>query len=372
MDESNEILGMLRDAAGDFITGRYDPTVLRHESLRPRGADRAMWREMGEMGWLGLGLTEASGGSGLGLGGDTALAELFGQTLFAAPFVACASMPADLLGHGDSAAGRDLTGMLQAGEHFLTLAWQERAGQLEPDDFSTLLRDGKVDGGKLFVPAVEVDTILLVAAMHEGQLVIVAVAADGPGVLVAQAAAGIGASASVTFKDAPILFGGPLFEGEAAVAALRNTLAAGRIALAAQLAGLAQGCLEKTIAYVGQRVQFNHPIGAFQTIQHRCVDLHIAVRLAAASWRHALARFEVEPRAAATEAAVSAAKARCGEVAIRVAREAVQMHGAMGFAEEVDIGFYLRSALHLSSLLGGPHAHRRRFVQHAQEKVTHG
>ncbi|MES2320773.1 MAG: acyl-CoA dehydrogenase family protein [Pseudomonadota bacterium] len=363
---------MLRDAAGDFITGRYDPASLRVASLSPRGADRAMWREMGEMGWLGLGLDEARGGSGLGLAGDTALAELFGRTLFAAPFVAGASMPADLLGQSDTAACRDLSDMLRAGERLVTLAWQEHAGQIAPDEFSTRLVDEKVSGCKKFVPVAEADAILLVPAMHRGALVIVAVAADGPGVVLAQAAAGIGASATVTLDQAPILFGGPLFEGEAAQSALRRTLAAGRIALAAQLAGLAHGCLEKTIAYVGQRVQFNHPIGAFQTIQHRCVDLHIAVRLASASWRHALVQFESAPASAATEAAVSAAKARCGEVAIRVAREAVQMHGAMGFAEEVDIGFYLRSALHLSSLLGGPQAHRRRFVLHAQEKVNHG
>ncbi len=372
MDESNEILGMLRDAASDFVAGRYDPASLRQESLHPRAADRKMWREMGEMGWLGLALDEGRGGSGLGMGGDTTLAQLFGQTLFSAPFVACSSMPAELLAHMDGSAARDLISLLQKGERLFALGWQERAGQIEPGQTETELLEGKVSGCKLFVGGLEPDAILLVSAIYRGRMAIVAVAADGPGVSIAYDAAGIGASATVTLTQAPVLFDGPLLDGDEAHAALRRTLSAGRVALAAQLAGLAQGCLDKTIAYVGQRVQFNHPIGAFQTIQHRCVDLHIAVQLAAASWRHALVQFEAAPASTATEASISAAKARCGEVAIRVARESVQMHGAMGFAEEVDIGFYLRSALHLSSLLGGPQAHRRRFVQYSQEKVTHG
>lgn len=373
MDESDDILAMLRDAAGDFIQRRYNPAQLRRGSLSPRAADRELWREMAHMGWLGLGLLETRGGSGLGLGGAATLAELFGRTLYAAPFVACATMPTELIGAAGNAAGRDLAGMLQEGERLLTVAWQEAAGQMEPCRANTGLHDGAVSGRKLFVPAVQADSILLVCADRGGEPVIVAVRADGPGVNLELAAAGVGSYATVVLDRAPILFGAPLLEGEEAAAALARTLAAGRIALSAQLAGLAAGCLAKTIDYVNGRVQFGHPIGTFQTIQHRCVDLHMAVLLAGASWRNALARYEAAPLCAATEASISAAKSRCGDVAIRVAREAVQMHGAMGFAEEVDIGFYLRSALQASSQLGSPSQHRRRFVQYTSPaKDLHG
>jgi alkylation response protein AidB-like acyl-CoA dehydrogenase len=362
MDDSEDILAMLRDAASDFIVGRYDKTVLRRDSLKPRPVDRALWREMGEMGWLGLGLPEDGGGSGLGIAGATTLAELFGRILYAAPFVSCASMPSELLGALGGAPARELEAMLLAGERLLTLAWQESAGQIEPGVPATRLRDGRITGRKLFVPSVQNDSVLLVYATHEGKPVLAAVAADATGVTFESTAAGINSYATVNFDDAPLMMGA-VGEGGRATAALEKALSAGRIMLSAQLAGLAAGCLEETIAYVNQRVQFGHPIGVFQTIQHRCVDLHIATMLANASWRNAQSAYEIDPVAPRTQAAISAAKARCGDVAIKVARESVQMHGAMGFAEEVDIGFYLRSALQVSSLLGGPQQHRRRFVQ---------
>lgn len=363
MTESEDILAMLHDAATDFIGGRYDKALLRRDSLRPRPVDRGLWREMGDMGWLGLGLPEASGGSGLGISGATTLAELFGRTLYAAPFVTCASMPSELLGALSSAPARELEAMLLAGERLLTLAWQESAGQIETGLPATRLQGASITGSKLFVPSVQDDSVLLVYAAHEGEPVLVAIAANAPGVSFESAAAGISSCATVHFKEAPLMFGAPVGAGPEAAAAFERALSAGRIMLSAQLAGLAAGCLEQTIAYVNQRVQFGHPIGVFQTIQHRCVDLHIATMLANASWRNAQKAYAADPGSAATQAAISAAKARCGDVAIKVARESVQMHGAMGFAEEVDIGFYLRSAMQLSSLLGGPQQQRRRFVQ---------
>ena len=373
MDDSDDILAMLRDAASDFINGRYDRAILRRDSLRPRAVDRTLWREMGNMGWLGLGLPEARGGADLGIGGATTLAGLFGRKLVGAPFVTCASMTSAILEVLDSGPARELEAILLAGERLLTLAWQESAGQIEPTLPSTCLVGGKLSGVKMFVPMVQDDSVLLVYAAHDGVPVLVAVAANGPGVVFESVAAGIGSYATVTFEQAPLLFGGAVAEGMAAASAVARALSVGRIGLSAQLAGIASGCLEETIAYVSERVQFGHPIGVFQSIQHRCVDLHIATMLANASWRHAQAAWVAAPDAPTTQAAISAAKARCGEVAIKVAREAVQMHGAMGFAEEVDIGFYLRSALQAASLLGGPQQHRRRFVQlHALQEEYHG
>ncbi|MES2258547.1 MAG: acyl-CoA dehydrogenase family protein [Pseudomonadota bacterium] len=363
MDQSDDILAMLRDAAGDFIGGRFDAAGLQRDPLEPRAVDRALWTEMADMGWLAVALPEEAGGSGLGLVGVTALAELFGRTQFPAPFVACAAMPSVLLAQAPAPAGAALTPLLHGGERLMTLAWQEQAGQIELGTPATRLQRGTVTGRKLFVPGVQADSVLLVYASRDGVPALVAVAADGPGVIVELAAAGSGTYASVNFEQAPVLNETVLLAGEVATGALQAALSAGRIALSAQLAGLAAGCLEKTIAYVGDRVQFGQPIGTFQAIQHRCVDLHIDVLLAGASWRHALAAFTENPALASTQAAVSAAKARCGEVAVKVARQAVQMHGAMGFAEESGVGSYLRAALQGASHLGGPDQHRRRFVQ---------
>ncbi|WP_076590822.1 acyl-CoA dehydrogenase family protein [Herminiimonas arsenitoxidans] len=372
MDVADDISSILRDAASTYIAGRYDPADLQKDSLKPRLVDRRLWREMAEMGWLGICLPESVGGSELGLDGAVVLSEVFGRTLFPVPFATAVCMPSELIrvalndGVSDAAAAIEFSQWIIAGERLLTLAWQERPGQMFVEQAETVLKDGKVSGRKIFVPALEEDSVLLVQVSNDGESAVVAVAADAPGVSYELFASGLGSYATVTFDAAPILHTRPLLQGRSAEAALRRALAAGRIVLSAQLAGLASGCLEKTIKYVGERVQFNRPIGSFQTIQHRCVDLHIDTLLAAASWRNAVHCWPQDESidiSHASDAAISAAKARCGDTAMKVAKQAVQMHGAMGFAEEVDVGFYLRAAMQSASILGDAHAHRRHFVQ---------
>jgi len=373
MTEDDEVAAMLRDAANDYLAGRYDAANLQKNSLRPRAADRALWREMAEMGWLGLCLPEAAGGADIGIGGAVILAETFGQRLFLEPFVTAVCIPSELIraglaspDHANIRAAEALASVLISGERLLSVAWQEHPDQLDPEPIQTVLRDGRVYGRKMFVQAVESDTLLLVPVATADGLNIVAVSADAPGVTLELAAAGLGSQATVSFEGAAIWQGMLLLQGAAAEMALQRALTAGRIVLSAQLTGLANGCLQKTIDYVGARVQFGRAIGSFQTIQHRCVDLHIDAMLAGASWRHAQQCWQQESGhalpTAATSVAVSAAKARCSEVAVKVARQAVQMHGAMGFAEEVDIGFYLRAAMHAAASLGNAYTHRRRFM----------
>ena len=129
--------------------------------------------------------------------------------------------------------------------------------------------------------------------------------------------------------------------------------------------------LERTISFVNDRVQFARPIGSFQTIRHRCVDMHIATQLAGATWRNALALFE-QGNADAIAQAASAAKARCADTAQRVGREAIQMHGAMGFTEEADIGLFVREGLRGYAALGSPSLHRRRFHSLHLAEVANG
>lgn len=362
-DDDIDITGPLRDSVADFLGGH--PAAASRDAVlgAPQPVDRALWRELAELGWLSLALPEPLGGLGLGLREATVLTEQFGRAAFLMPYVAATVMPAALLSVGDdSPLVQELAASMAGGERLLTLAWQEHVGEIDPERPSTRVDAGRLYGRKCFVAAVEDDSILLVTAVSGDELVVVAVEAGAGGVTKRVSASGGGTLAEVTFDGARILHDRPLLTGKPAGTALNRALEAGRVALAAQLAGLAAGCLEKTVRYVGDRVQFARPIGSFQTIRHRCVDLHIAIGLADASWRHAAS--------SQTPDAVSAAKARCGDTALRVTREAIQMHGAMGFTEEGGIGRYARAALADSSWLGSPAAHRRRFLS-AREEASH-
>ncbi len=121
--------------------------------------------------------------------------------------------------------------------------------------------------------------------------------------------------------------------------------------------------LEMTLDYLRTRVQFGKPIGSFQALQHRAVDLHMQKELAAAVLEEALAQLDSDPEPAARAAAASRLKARCADAAVKITRETMQMHGAIGFTDEYDAGLYLKRALTLAAWLGSATAHRRRYAQ---------
>jgi alkylation response protein AidB-like acyl-CoA dehydrogenase len=355
---------MLRQSAEDFLTGSHSPSRLRGWIGRARPVESSLWRDIAVLGWTGLLLPESLGGSGLGLNEATVLCGVMGERLFAEPFVGCCVMPSLLLAQAETGpASEQLANWLCSGERLLTLAWQEQPGQLQADVIECKVEEGRLTGRKVFVLGCEPHAVLLVCAIEHGQVVIVAVAADAPGVHIEAFAAGVGAQYHVEFDQAPLLFPQPLLVGQPAIKALQLSLAGGRIALAAELAGQTTGCLQQTLDFVSQRFQFDRPLGSFQSVQHRCVDLSIEQTLAQASWQHALACYEQAPLTPQTQAAISAAKARCAQAAVITGRQAVQLHGAMGFAEEVDIGLYLRAAMFGSVWLGSVWGHRRQFAE---------
>jgi alkylation response protein AidB-like acyl-CoA dehydrogenase len=360
--DPDDLRAMLGQSAADWLAGST-------ASARPRGSlgtvrpvDRSLRREMAGLGWIGLALPESLGGSGLGLDEALVLTEAFGRHAFPEPFIATAVMPEFLLASaGEGPGAHSLAALhLEAGR-WLSLAWQERAGEIDLPPTQTRLDGLRLSGSKCFVPAVEGDTVLLVSAMRGDDMVIVAVDAAEPGVAVEPLAAGDGSSlARIRFDHAAIRNEGVLVSGRAAEAALSRAVAAGTLASAAQLAGLATASLDKTVAYVGARRQFGRAIGSFQSVQHRLVDLYTANRLANASWRHASHAFDSGTPDA--HRAISAAKARCADAASQAGRTAVQLHGAMGFTDEADIGLYLRAAMFHAAWLGNATQHRRRFA----------
>jgi alkylation response protein AidB-like acyl-CoA dehydrogenase len=120
---------------------------------------------------------------------------------------------------------------------------------------------------------------------------------------------------------------------------------------------------EMTMDYLRTRVQFNRPIGSFQALQHRSVDLYIQEQLSTVVLNDAIEALDERPNEAATMAAVSRAKARCSDAASLITRQAIQMHGGIGFTEDADVGLFVKRALVLSAGLGNSAYHRRRFLR---------
>jgi alkylation response protein AidB-like acyl-CoA dehydrogenase len=363
MTESEDIIKMLVESAGSFLGSRHTLDSQKGEIGQPLCLDRDLWSEMAQLGWLGLSLPERASGSGMGAMAAAALCEQLGQTLFPQPYIAAALMPAAILSAAESTAALELAQGLASGEELICLAWQEQAGQVDLPLPTTRLDNGALHGRKYFVAALEPDSVVLVSAESAGRLVILAVDAQAPGLSIERSATAQGSYCTVYFDGVQPRYTQALLTGGAAETALQQAIDVGRIATSAQLAGIARACLQQTVDYIGERMQFGRPIASFQAVRHRCVDLRIQVELAAASWRQAAAEFDSNPHSSAES--IYAAKARCGDAARDVGRAAVQLHGAMGFTVECDIGLYLRAALQYAAWLGSPVAMRRNFMRRA-------
>ncbi|GAA2071978.1 acyl-CoA dehydrogenase family protein [Actinomadura alba] len=148
----------------------------------------------------------------------------------------------------------------------------------------------------------------------------------------------------------------PVATGHAARRALEAALTTGAALLASEQLGLAERCLETTVAYVKTRYQFGRPIGSFQGLKHRLADLWVSISQARAVARYAAAcAAEGDPD---TAVAVAVAQAHCSTVAVRAAEECVQLHGGIGFTWEHPAHLYLKRAKSTSIAFGTPDRHR--------------
>jgi alkylation response protein AidB-like acyl-CoA dehydrogenase len=157
----------------------------------------------------------------------------------------------------------------------------------------------------------------------------------------------------VSLDDAP---GRQVAVGAAAEAAVDAGLAAGATVLAAEQLGLAQRCLDMTVAYVKERRQFARQVGSFQALKHRLADLWTTIALARAASRYAAACLAADDPDAPV--AVALAKSACCDAAVTAAQECVQLHGGIGFTWEHPAHLYLKRAKAASLTFGTPGAHR--------------
>ena len=252
-------------------------------------------------------------------------------------------------------------------------------GQLEPAQI-----DGKataqgeqvlIDGKKQLSCSGAARTDGLVYAREAGNPGLFWVPAGLPGIELTEERRIDGTALStLSFVKVAIPLANRLASGDAARVAVDYANDAARIAQGAELLGVARRALEITLEYLKTRVQFGKPIGSFQALQHRAVDACMQTELASACIADALEA--LDRGHAPIGAAASRIKARCADAAVSTTRLSIQLHGAIGYTDEHDIGLYFKRALKLASWLGGAAAHRRRFFElqpkEAEQEVRTG
>jgi alkylation response protein AidB-like acyl-CoA dehydrogenase len=365
-DDPDGTLAMLRDSVAAFAARHSGTKALRERRDRGGDFDGALWRAMADAGWVGLALPDEIGGPGLGMREQAILSEAFGRTLVAEPVVMASAFSSVLVADAPESHERTrLATGLPSARVVAIPAWKDPDRHSRAKPVSACAKDNGfvLEGEKHFVEAARAATDFLVTAEGEDGCILASVAADAAGLTLTERP-GIDGAAIATLSFAGCYVPAERLLTRAAHAAelLDRPVLHARLALAAELAGIASKALELAISHTKERVQFGKPIASFQAIQHRLVDMWTDAEFACAAVVNAVETLGAGDDRAA-QLAVLAAKARAGDAAFSICRRAVHLFGAMGFTDECDIGLYLKRAINLNATLGQPDELRLQFVE---------
>jgi alkylation response protein AidB-like acyl-CoA dehydrogenase len=353
---------LLRNAARSFLDEHMKPATARSLWDDARGESEAIWKEMAELGWLGLSLPEAYGGSGLGMVetaivleelGRAACPGAFWPTMLAATAIAAAGSDAQRsrwLPAVANGAARASVGLLDAELDWDPGATATRA-ERTPDGYA-------ITGVKRYVPWAHVADLLLVPARTPEGLTVFLVDPAAPGVTLSSAP---GMDPGMRWVDvaldrvrvsADAVVGPPGI----AEASMRSLIRRGAVGAAAEMLGAARRCLDMAVGYAKVREQFGQPIGSFQAIRHTCADMYLEVENSHSAVYYAA--WALDARADDHEIAASVAKSYVGDATRRVCGTAIQVHGGIGFTWEYDLHLYFKRAKALEAMYGDGDFHR--------------
>ena len=359
---------MIRDTAIGFFADRAPVAELRRlrDSADPLGFSPAVWREMADMGFAGILVPEELGGTALGMAGAALVLDAIGRNLSATPMLTTGIAGAvALMGASDQVKARWLP-ELASGSLLIAPALDERPRHAPHAITCRAVPDDKLGyrltGTKCFVPGGHAADLLVVSARSPAELVLLLADAREADVSVAPRNNADGRnSAAVTFQDMTIAADHVLAGPDRAAVLLDRMLDATRIALAAELLGIAEQSFAITLSYLSERTQFGQPIGAFQALQHRAAHLFSEIEVAKSALRRAALLFDADSTEAPLYASI--AKAKCGDAAVLATNEGVQMHGGNGMTDAFDIGLYMKRARAAHSWFGDSAFHADRFAQ---------
>ena len=370
----NEEQSMLRDSARGFISDKAPVSHLRQlrDARDATGFSRELWKGFAEMGFAGLLVPEAFGGSGLGCVEAGIVMEEIGRTLMPSPYLATSVLAASALARGGSDAQKSqYLPKISDGSLLAAFAVDEGAKHRPLMTNLQAVRSGngfKLSGEKAFVVDGHTADLLIVAARSAGTagerdgLTLFLVDPKTKGVAVERTAMVDAHNAARTvFDNAEVNADGVLGEVDQGFALLDGVLNIGRAAVASEMVGLSEEVFGRTVTYLKERKQFGKLIGEFQALQHRAAQLYIDIEITRAAVLKALQTLDASFDKAG--AAVAVAKARAGTTATLAVQEGVQMHGGMGMTDQFDIGFFMKRARVCQELFGDSNFHADRLAR---------
>ena len=365
---------LIAKTTADFVSEKSP--IARVRQLRdandPVGYSRALWKEMAELGWVGLVFPDSFGGAGLGFAELAVVLEELGRTLAPEPFLSTVLLGGQaLLLAGDEAAAKAWLPRVCKGDAILALAQQEARSRFDIDAVETRAeRSGtgfRIRGEKIQVLDGHVADAFVVVARTSGGprdaegLTLFLVPKGARGLEVTRQTRVDGRNAALVKLDgvevgADAVVGAP----DAGHALLSRAIDRATVGLAAEMLGGMEQAFALTVAHLKHRQQFGVPIGSFQALKHRAANVYIELELVKSAVMAAARAVDADDPE--LPKLVSLAKARASDAYVLATNEGVQMFGGVGMTDEYDIGFYMKRARAAELTFGDAAFHRARWA----------
>ena len=365
---------LIKDSVDRFVADNYAQSQRAAIVASDEGFSREHWAQFASLGWLGIAFPEDRGGFGGSAVETMILAEAFGRGLVLEPFVPSVVLGGSALAYGGtSQAHHDLLEAMIGGEKLLTFAYAEERSRYDYGLVETEARaaggDLLITGKKLAVPfAAAADTYVVTVRTggekrDPGGISVVLVDRDTPGITRHDYRTVDDRRAStITFDGVRVPRANALGEPGAGLPLVERIVDAGLGALAAEAVGNASVLLRRTVEYLKTRKQFGVPIGSFQALQHRAVDMLIQVELARSITYYGTMALVEDASPAERMKALSATKVQVARSSRVVGESAIQLHGGIGMSEEYAIGHYFKRLSMIELELGDVDFHLTRYL----------
>ena len=370
---------ILQKSARDFLTEKCPKSLVREMEQDKKGYPPQLWKEIADLGWLGLVFPEKYGGSGMSFLDLSVLLEEMGRACFPGPFCSRVVLGGlTILDAGSDEQKQKSLPQVASGKAIFTLALTEASGKYEAGSIKTKATADKndyiINGTKMFVPDANVaDYYLCVARTDEKSkgeegLTIFIVDAKSPGIsrTVLNTIAK-DKQCEVIFKQVRVPKENILGKLNQGWSEIQKTLELAAIAKSCEMVGGMQAVLDMTVAYVKERVQFDVPVGVFQAIQHHCVNMLVDVEGSRATAYEAAWRVSTG-RPYSDEAAIT--KAWTSDAYYRVVTLGTQAHGGVAIIEDHDLPIYYRRAKASELAFGDGRFHRKKVARKMGFKVA--
>ncbi|KAF0805052.1 pimeloyl-CoA dehydrogenase [Alcanivorax xiamenensis] len=357
---------MLEDSVDKFLNAHYDFHQRRTWVEKAPGYNREHWQRFAELGWLGLPFAERHGGLGGDITDTLGLMRRFGAALVVEPYLSVVGLGGQAIAQADNQDAADsLLPELVAGQAMPVLAWEESISRGNPEHLAASARriDGgwRLEGEKVAVIGGDLATHFVVSAQtfedDAGPVVeLFLLQADELEVTGFPTMDGH-RGARLTLAAVDVDEARRLTRDGHGAGVLRQVLEQGIMMMAAEGVGAMQTLLRRTLDYTRTRRQFGVPIASFQVLQHRMVDMYIAMKNLEHLLEATANRWDQSPSHARDSALLKAQLCQSGRY---VGQQAVQLHGGIGMTDELDVGHYFKRLTALGLLFGDENYHLKR------------